>query len=344
MLDYISTTELLGDDDAHSPEVSSTAVYNHPSSRRSPFLLHRDDDDDEEKTARSSSTNHHHTFPNQRGAAASSSSTTTRALAGAIFSFESYVSPVLAIHVAFMLTAFVLLLPLGAAFAILGDRSTGKWFLPHLVLQHLGAVFALAGFGLGIAYRTQRYGGGHFTAPHHIIGIVVVLLVLLQLSLGWGRPHPPEKDTPPTTSRRVWLWLHRFVALSLFVLAFTNIILGPITYFQPFNAPISESDASGIVLMAVPYELGALAILSLLVAVLYRCSHTSWTPPRRGDPSDQTPASSSRMNAAQDAQAAVPASDPEFFTRGNSQMIRSDGLGDETGENDGVAEVEVDLA
>lgn len=201
--------------------------------------------------------------------------TSTAANSNFAYGYYSYISPVLGLHVAFMLLAFTLLLPIGACVAMLGDRRKGGWYGPHIALQHLGILSATAGFVLGFVYRAVRYGGGHFTAAHHIVGFVAYCLLLIQLVLGWCRPHL-NLDRSMNASRRFWLWLHRFTALSIFCLAFANIFMGPQTFWKTVSHP-NRHDGRGVALMTVSYVFASFAFLGLLSVLLYRlcCAPTS---------------------------------------------------------------------
>ncbi|KAL1924477.1 uncharacterized protein VTP21DRAFT_4131 [Calcarisporiella thermophila] len=114
--------------------------------------------------------------------------------------------------------------PLAAFIARFLKATMGSaWFPGHWGTATVGVVLTLIGFGLGIAATR----GAHFTTPHTIIGLIVVILTLLQA--GWGiyidRTFDPSRVKTPARD-----YLHHVGGYLLVLLSIANVCLGLLAF------------------------------------------------------------------------------------------------------------------
>ncbi|CAK4033495.1 integral membrane [Lecanosticta acicola] len=142
-----------------------------------------------------------------------------------------------AAHAAFMCVAFLFIFPLGAISLRLVRRARF-----HAMLQMIGLVFVLIGFGLGI-YAAKLYNKSkHFNSVHQIIGLVVFAGLFLQIGLGLSHHLIFMRSGTPTPLGKT----HRFLGIFIMVLAVVNGGLG----FDFANNP-STAYAAVVAVMAV---------------------------------------------------------------------------------------------
>jgi len=143
-------------------------------------------------------------------------------------------------HAVCMSLAFSLLMPLAMAFPLFLRKrlDNGKWLLYHKVLQVSALLVATVGFGIGVA----MVDGGNFStaySSHNALGLVIIILVYVQVTFGFLRPHKsnmstvggicntPAKPAPPeNTPRRAWVLSHRLLALAIPAMAISQVITG----------------------------------------------------------------------------------------------------------------------
>ncbi|KAL8713397.1 MAG: hypothetical protein Q9220_002596 [cf. Caloplaca sp. 1 TL-2023] len=83
------------------------------------------------------------------------------------------------VHAIAMLGAFVAIFPVGTFYQKVHGRVSWHW-----CTQAFGVLVVLVGAGLGLGISHYYNRSKHYNSVHQLIGIVVVLLVLLQASLG----------------------------------------------------------------------------------------------------------------------------------------------------------------
>jgi hypothetical protein len=126
---------------------------------------------------------------------------------------EEQVQTLFLIHGICMAIAWGLLSPLaiGASFVrrLQCLSNNARWFKIHMYLNFSVLLLNIAGFGLGFA-AVSKNGDEHFAEDAHTkIGLAVFCLVLVQVFLGYFRPHAPHAlpaatdATTPTTSSSV---------------------------------------------------------------------------------------------------------------------------------------------
>ena len=112
-------------------------------------------------------------------------------------------------HGLLMVIAWGLLFPSGA-FISLGWRARfakGKWFALHRGVQSLGLLLTV--IGLIVAVKMIQ-GDDHFDDPHHIVGLILIILACLQPlnALVRGKP-AAATDGVRTTQRAGWELAHK---------------------------------------------------------------------------------------------------------------------------------------
>ncbi|KAL7906712.1 hypothetical protein GGI35DRAFT_91825 [Trichoderma velutinum] len=138
--------------------------------------------------------------------------------------------PLAHLHGFFMMTAFLLLFPVGAVAIRSGSEKSFKY---HWVIQATAMVSALCGAIVAIIMSDKVFG-----SPHQIAGVVIVSLLLVQAVLGW-RHHVDFIRI----FRRTWIsYAHISLGFVILVSGWANVIGGLVLYgFSKF----------GIVMMAL---------------------------------------------------------------------------------------------
>ncbi|KAL7933529.1 hypothetical protein V8C35DRAFT_304662 [Trichoderma chlorosporum] len=126
--------------------------------------------------------------------------------------------PLAHLHGFFMMTAFLLLFPVGAVAIRSGSEKSFKY---HWVVQATAMVSALSGAIVAIAMSDRVFG-----SPHQIAGVVIVSLLLVQAVLGW-RHHVDFIRI----FRRTWIsYAHISLGFAILVSGWANVIGGLVLY------------------------------------------------------------------------------------------------------------------
>ncbi|RYG56569.1 hypothetical protein EON66_02580, partial [archaeon] len=135
-----------------------------------------------------------------------------------------------AAHGIFMCLAWFVFFPTGILTARFGRRLSHPrakcaiWFVVHWVMQTLGLAATLLAFGISLSMVPA---GEHMQQPHHLLGLVLVLLCGLQVVLGILRPALPSSPGEPVTcQRRGWSMCHKTMGYTLFLVGVCNVFLG----------------------------------------------------------------------------------------------------------------------
>jgi hypothetical protein len=106
-------------------------------------------------------------------------------------------------HAMCMFLAWGILLPVGVLIPRYFKSLGTVWFLLHRIIQCAGAFFAVVGFGFSFVL-TGDLGKEHFTsAPHQMVGFVILSMLFAQLSMSFFRA------APGTRGRKQWLFYHQ---------------------------------------------------------------------------------------------------------------------------------------
>mmetsp|Transcript_129358 Transcript_129358/g.360277 ORF Transcript_129358/g.360277 Transcript_129358/m.360277 type:complete len:371 (-) Transcript_129358:206-1318(-) len=138
-------------------------------------------------------------------------------------------------HVLCMLASWGCLLPAGVIWARgIGWRNP-KRIQGHRLIQMVGWLLQLVGFACIVAHKGFT---AHFTAPHEVLGLIVVILGTLQPInaqlrhlKGVGHPAP---DGSRTALRKKWEYLHKGCGYVAVIAGPINVILG-VLYAHKFG-------------------------------------------------------------------------------------------------------------
>jgi hypothetical protein len=133
------------------------------------------------------------------------------------------------LHIICMGSAWGLILPWGVSIAnrsrnVNKDTHPGGWFWLHKNLQYTGWFIQLLGFIFVLIYVSNN--SAHFSNPHTIIGLVVVILGTLQPLNAYFRPHTPKLGETKSKNRQLWEYLHKGSGWIAVVVGMINVIFG----------------------------------------------------------------------------------------------------------------------
>ena len=173
-------------------------------------------------------------------------------------------------HMSFAVLSFGILLPVGAAVALLHSREASlrksNWFKIHWQLQTVGSLFALIMLVLGALFSESK-GLGHVSTPHQALGITAVTMLFLQVINGFFRPHfmiSSEGFRDTTKIRGFWEYLHRLSAAFALSIGIFNLFLGPFAFV------LRPNGGSGARVYCTGHTSGMLASILLLGAMAVR--------------------------------------------------------------------------
>jgi len=87
------------------------------------------------------------------------------------------------------------------------SKGKGTWFKAHFYLNSLTTFLTVMLFIIATV-AVSKSGGSHFSIPHHIVGLVMFIVVILHVILGVFRPHI-EQGKEKTSIRRYWEICHK---------------------------------------------------------------------------------------------------------------------------------------
>jgi len=126
------------------------------------------------------------------------------------------------VHGAIMWLAWAILASYGimssSARFLYGDGP--KWFFIHRLVQSLVVILTITGFILAI-YFMQKNESPHFSQLHHMIGLIVTILCILQPINALFRAHPPSDGWPNSQKplkRVVWEYVHKISGYTAWIL------------------------------------------------------------------------------------------------------------------------------
>jgi hypothetical protein len=132
-------------------------------------------------------------------------------------------------HGVVMFLAWGLLAPAGVLVARFtkhvqpADGPSAFWFTTHRIVQVTSMVLSVVGLVLAIVMVAP---GPHFAEAHHIIGVVVVALGLLQPVNACCRPAKMPGKKRQSLGRTAWEWLHKGSGYAALLLAVVTVFLG----------------------------------------------------------------------------------------------------------------------
>jgi hypothetical protein len=154
------------------------------------------------------------------GSSATSTSTSSSDDEGAVRDLSTNNSTrIIFVHVIFMSVAWLLLAPLAVLLARYG-RMLFTWYPHHRNIQLGTILLTFIAFFLAVSFLSVT-DSPHFVETHHIVGLVIVILVFVQASLGLFAHKFIAK-----TGRRIVGFVHIPLGLVIILMAIWNMETG----------------------------------------------------------------------------------------------------------------------
>lgn len=127
-------------------------------------------------------------------------------------------------HGALMFIGFSFFLPLGAFISRFSRDLIGEnWFILHIVSQLTGYFIAFAGFVIAL----WMVKGNHFkTKVHSQFGIAVIVAGVVQIAIGFFRPHVTPVGEKRKPIRFAWELIHKIFGLIIISIAVVAVFTG----------------------------------------------------------------------------------------------------------------------
>jgi cytochrome b561 len=121
------------------------------------------------------------------------------------------------VHATLMVLGFTLML-IGIIIAK-ALKKKSWWYKTHKGLNTIGALLAILGLIIGF-YMVSEANSEHFSIPHHFLGVITILLLISNLSLGYGQAKAAS------SSQAKLRMVHRFIGRIVMILMVLNIVSG----------------------------------------------------------------------------------------------------------------------
>lgn len=129
------------------------------------------------------------------------------------------------------------------------------WIYIHVFCNVAGFFLTLIAFFIAVTTMSLSNEPAHFSDPHHIVGLVLMLFITFQVMNGFFRP-PVEKKVDsgwiPQTPRAAWHVLHRVLGVTLLCLAFWQIQSGLLMFADRFGyRPMTNFFYAYVIVLAI---------------------------------------------------------------------------------------------
>jgi hypothetical protein len=176
----------------------------------------------------------------------------------------------IAAHAALATSAFLIMAPAAILLARFG-RHLSSWLRAHRAINGFMALIAVVGIALGIA-AVNNVDDKHFASTHQQVGLVLLVLLGIQISLGILAHH---LFNPDRVRRPIQNIAHLLLGILLVALGFFNIVAG-ISWWHVAGSRSTPTAVKAIIYVLMAAIVCAyLAGLVLLVRDRRRASH-SW--------------------------------------------------------------------
>ena len=130
-------------------------------------------------------------------------------------------------HGSLMIIGWGFLLPTGVASArLLKHRPNALWFRIHRIMQVVGLIVAICGWGVALHTFDVFNNPGNSSYNHGVLGMTVMILGILQPFNALIRPHAPEKGEKRPLKRLIWEIVHKTSGYLAVILAAATICFG----------------------------------------------------------------------------------------------------------------------
>lgn len=119
-----------------------------------------------------------------------------------------------------------------------------SWIYIHVFANVLSFILTVVAVIVAITAKSAQADPEHFTKPHHIVGVTLMVLITFQVFSGFMRP-PVEKKAYhyndghgwkcPRSPREIWYFCHRFSGVTMLAMGVYQIISGLNLYAEDFN-------------------------------------------------------------------------------------------------------------
>ena len=134
--------------------------------------------------------------------------------------------PLHLVHGALMTLAWAGMIPFGIS-AVRHYRPISPpgsaWYRRHRALQVVAVLLATVALVLGFVMMGTT---PHFSKPHHLVGLMVMVLGYLQPLVAFLRPHKPEEGKGASLLRVIWQALHIGFGYITALGGLANVVLG----------------------------------------------------------------------------------------------------------------------
>lgn len=165
--------------------------------------------------------------------------------------------------------ALALATPLAVTTAWFRTLVPSSWIYIHVFANVSSFFMILLSFIFAVTAMSMSTSPKHFSDPHHIVGLIILMLVTFQVMNGFLRP-PVEKRDPyametkiagiitlPGTARELWKILHKCVGAFVLAMGFWQLKAGMDLYAADFQVGSWK-----------PYFYAYLAIFGTVIVVL----------------------------------------------------------------------------
>lgn len=119
-----------------------------------------------------------------------------------------------------------------------------SWIYIHVFSNVLSFIFTVVAVIVAITAKSKQADPSHFTKPHHVVGVTLMVLMTFQVFSGFSRP-PVEKKSShyndghgwalPSSKRELWYFLHRLSGVAMLGMGVYQISSGLNLYAEDFN-------------------------------------------------------------------------------------------------------------
>lgn len=163
-----------------------------------------------------------------------------------------------AAHGFFATLAFGIVVPIALSAAWFRTLIPKWWIYVHVLSNCLAFFFTMIAVACGIAGVSLRSTDAHFSQAHHVVGLLLFILLVTQVTNGFCRPQVEDKSERgepsgsssrsclPQSRREQWHWLHRVTAVVIIALALYQLHSGLVLYTSQYT---SSTTAQGAVIV-----------------------------------------------------------------------------------------------
>jgi len=130
---------------------------------------------------------------------------------------SGYNKKAMTVHGVLAALAWNLFAPVSISTAWFRRLIPNTWIYLHVVGNLSTYFFTLFAFWIAFTETSNNPKVSHFSKPHHIVGLIIMVLATFQVVLGFARPAVKKEDVDSSKSSPRWAWYmaHSTIGLSL---------------------------------------------------------------------------------------------------------------------------------